>query len=374
MAVFDDFPARIRESLDDAAALCDALGLTQSPFLRQPRGLIVCCPWHEDRNPSCSVRREKDGTIAAVCFSCNGRGDALSLIGAVHGLSLKTSFKDVLRAGAEIAGLHDIIDALSANPSGTRPKVAYLPPRPKLPPEPERDFPPQNELGAVWTHSTVTAESAIVEKWLSGRGLDADEVDSFGLMRVLTDEAIRRCPTLARGMAYKGLSWFTTGHVALVPMYDVYGRFRSVRGCRVIDGDSPKRLPPGGFKGSGLVMADGRGVSMLRGELKPARVVIVEGEPDFLTWATRDVSDTATLGIVSGSWSPEMASRIPIGTSVVIRTDHDRAGNAYAADIARTLRGRFLFRTSPGALNVRNDRTETDPDFDDAREPDEATG
>jgi DNA primase len=49
-------------------------------------------------------------------------------------------------------------------------------------------------------------------------------------------------------------------------------------------------------------------------------------------------ADWCVLGIVSGSWTDELAQRVPAGTRVLIRTDADAAGDKYARRIAETLR------------------------------------
>jgi len=95
-----------------------------------------------------------------------------------------------------------------------------------------------------------------------------------------------------------------------------------------------------------MVMADEMGRAMLAGHRAPSTIVIVEGEPDFLSrcMVTGD-PDVAVLGIVSGSWSQAMADRLPVGARVVIRTDTDQAGDRYAAEIAATLMRRcFVYR------------------------------
>jgi len=85
---------------------------------------------------------------------------------------------------------------------------------------------------------------------------------------------------------------------------------------------------------------------MLRGEIKPYRVVIVEGEPDFLSRASvMNDAHGCTLGIVSGSWTKSFAERVPVGARVYLRTDVDAAGDRYAQEIESTLRRRaFLWR------------------------------
>jgi len=76
----------------------------------------------------------------------------------------------------------------------------------------------------------------------------------------------------------------------------------------------------------------------------PLRIVIVEGEPDFLTWSNKpsdaDEYAPAVIGVASGSWTINIANRIPAEATVVVRTHHDEAGDKYAAKIHETLVGR----------------------------------
>jgi hypothetical protein len=97
----------------------------------------------------------------------------------------------------------------------------------------------------------------------------------------------------------------------------------------------------------GAVMADPLGRLLLAGdpvEWWTNRTVIVnEGEPDWLTVSTfySDGEDApAVLGVVSGSWTPEIGARIPSGCRVVIRTHLDKAGDRYADEIRASLAGR----------------------------------
>jgi hypothetical protein len=76
--------------------------------------------------------------------------------------------------------------------------------------------------------------------------------------------------------------------------------------------------------------------------------VIREGVPDFLTWATRwgDAAEgaPAVIGFISGSWTPEIAGRVPSGTGVVIRAHADDAGAKYARHIAGSIDARCTVR------------------------------
>ncbi len=69
-------------------------------------------------------------------------------------------------------------------------------------------------------------------------------------------------------------------------------------------------------------------------------IIIAEGGPDYLTWCCNfgDTGFVAVFGIVGGSWSPEIAARIPPGSNVAIRTHDDPTGEAFRDLIYPTLR------------------------------------
>jgi DNA primase len=100
-----DEAKELRGRLLDPRLVCQALGIAKGAH-RQRGGLLVNCPAHADRTPSCSVRLGDDGTIAVRCFGCDFSGDVLSLIAAVRGLDLATQFERVLEEAAAIAGTH----------------------------------------------------------------------------------------------------------------------------------------------------------------------------------------------------------------------------------------------------------------------------
>ena len=141
---------------------------------------------------------------------------------------------------------------------------------------------------------------------------------------------------------------------------DRAGVLRSVRAMRVVEGDTPKRLPPSGHRASGLVLADPLARLVIEHAAvpswwpssKPLRLVVVEGEPDWLTWSTRysDADETApgVIGVVSGAWSKEIAERVPSGARVIVRTHDDKAGHKYAAAVIETLRARCDVRVMQG--------------------------
>ncbi len=99
-----DVVRELRRRLDDPARVVHALGLEKGAR-RQPRGVTVLCPWHDERTPSCSVRVADDGTIACRCHGCGATADVLGLVAAVHGLDPRREFRRVLETAAAIAGV-----------------------------------------------------------------------------------------------------------------------------------------------------------------------------------------------------------------------------------------------------------------------------
>jgi DNA primase len=341
-AARSDHAREIRYALTDVRRVCETLGLlaARGSFVRQHGGLIIRCPWHDDRSPSCSVRLGADGTIAIRCHACGATGDVLSLVAAARDLSIRTDFRQVLHEAASMAGLWDIVRELDSG-APSPPRAAA---RPAPAPIPDRDYPPKNEVDALWSACTPVAGDPEAASVLAQRALDPELVDGDHLARAIPLDA-----ALPRWAAYRGRPWIDTGHRLLVPMWDPSGELRTVRAWRVTAGDSPKRLPPGGYKAAGVVMADALGLAMLRGTADLRRIVVTEGESDFLTWAIRPKRvPTAVVGIVSGSFSPALAERFPFGALVIVRTDRDEAGDRYARELQHGLRRRcFLRRGGP---------------------------
>jgi len=366
-----DHAHEVRRALVNVAAVCEALGIARS---KSEHGKFTC-PRHG--GGSLSVRLGKDRTIQARCFGCDFAGDVFTLIAEALGLSVSRDFLDVLTEGARIGGLWAIVGDLEARAGGRVPRVDPTPrgpntaprtPSPATNPErnavasersdaqtSERPYPPPDEVRELWAGCVPVSDVAQVREYLEGRVIAPAGVEALDLARAIPDGAVLPRWASYRGNAPEARPWLAIGFRLVLPVYDAGGVVRSVRGWRVLEGDGPKRLPPSGYRAGGLVMADGAGVALLeRASLEgtDGRVVIVEGEPDFLTWATRfpDSAEAvpAVLGILSGSWTDEIAARIPDGARVIVRTHHDEAGNRYAAAVRGSIDRRCEVLRSKG--------------------------
>lgn len=319
---------RVKAALSDPVELCQTLGLLEGSQ-RQTGGVMVRCPKHREKTPSCSVTTGPDGTVRVKCFGCDWGTDALGLVGMVLGT---TSFPDTLGQAAALAGVSlqdDRETRPQAKPDGLAPRSEPRPAEPVA----SRDFPAATEVLGLWNSAAPVHADPDAALMLVKRAIDPSVVAELGLARVLTRDT--HLPAWAK---YRGASWLETGHRLLVPVYDSAGELRSVRAWRVTEGDSPKRLPPGGHSAAGLVLANARARALLQTPGLPCRVVFVEGEPDTLTWATR--TREPVFGVMSGGWTREHAAKIPLGSQFVIRTHHDEAGEKYARAIMDTLKGR----------------------------------
>lgn len=218
------------------------------------------------------------------------------------------------------------------------------------------------EVARLWEACAPVVEDADVAAWLTDprRGFDPGRIADRDLARALPPGL--NVPRWAR---FRGIPWNQGSWRCIFPAWGPTGRMESLR-ARSIDPDGPpgeKAAAAAAGEGSatGMVLAGGVGRMVLetgaapswwpKGE--PLRLVVTEGETDFLTWATRygdAVEDApAVLGLWSGSWTAEIAARIPDGSRVAVRTDDDDKGDRYAARVWRDLAGRCeLYRRPKG--------------------------
>jgi hypothetical protein len=339
-----DDAAGLRARLTDARALCTALDLFQGsggrkPHRAGPGGYLVRCPWCNGGKdtPPCSVTPGPDRTLRVKCFSCGEGGDALSLIAAAQGLDIRADFPAVLGEAARIAG--------AAPPVG--------PSRRRFVQETcSTSCPEEGEVSALWQNAYPIEADDEARAYLEGRAIDPGMVDLYDLARVLQTWA--SAPSWAR---CRGKSWTST-HRLILPVVDYLGAVRSLRAWRCSpqapDDDTPKRVAPAGKSLSGLILACPEARRMLAtgkapswaSKGRPLDVVITEGEPDFLTWASRvsdaDETPPVILGVVAGSWCDAIAARIPDGARVIVRTHQDPTGERYAAEVRESLAGRAV--------------------------------
>lgn len=318
--------AEIRLTLRDPVRVVRMLNLTKGA-LKNSQGLSVFCPVHSERTPSCSITVGREGTLSAHCFGCGWQGDLFALVAAVMGLDEKRDFREVMLATAELGGLNQIADELrSDKPRAERP----MPADPVA--GPEKEYPDPKEVADLWGTSTDVADDPDVARLLGRRYL----FPGPALARAARD-------TPQPWARFQGQPWALAGYRLILPLYAPNGTMASVRAWRVTEGDGPKRLPPAGRRSSGLVLANTAALRWMRAPSHPIKLVIAEGEPDFLS-ACEAWPEVPIVGIYSGAWTQDFADLVPLCSLVTIRTHDDEAGNKYASQIAKTLSKRAEVR------------------------------
>jgi hypothetical protein len=220
--------------------------------------------------------------------------------------------------------------------------------------------PPKEEADALWSSSVPVGSDPEVAGWFCYRYHSpsvCERIELWDLARAVpADLAL---PGWARSHCGP---WNRTGHRILFRLWDHTGQAVSLRARCVDPRGTPKSLAPSGFSVKGLVLADPLGVQLLSGVApdwwEPHEIIISEGEVDWATWASQqpdvDPQGPACFGATAGSWSQDLADRMPDGATIVLRVHHDLPGRHYAEQIARTLRGRCrLFRSLPDGEGVR---------------------
>lgn len=335
--------------LDEARAVpLEAVAAALDLALTDRGRALRPCPFCGQRTRH-RKRRDRRGAVGLApngqgwrCFQCDGSGDALDLVAVALGGSRlphlsRNQLADV-RAWYASRGWCDGESKEVERHAPVRVRVAAAPSAKRV-----TQRPPEQEVAALWSACRSVAEDDEVATWLTGRRFDPARVAERDLARALP----RSLDPLPRWAACLGRPW-TQEHRLLFPVYDDGGRMASLRARRLRD-EEPKSAAAaaGPGSGSGLVLADAVARTMLATGQAPAwwdgalRLFIAEGEPDFLVlaclWSDANEDAPGVLGVVSGAWTPEVAARVPNGTTVTVSTHADESGDGYARAAAATL-------------------------------------
>lgn len=238
--------------------------------------------------------------------------------------------------------------------------VPYVPARPRakpveLPPgfeNADADYAPIGEVEDLWDGCADVLVDHEAMDYLRFRSISLGlaDFDTGGVARALQPGPLPAWASMA------GRNWVETGHRLIVPLYSHHGAPRSVVARSVKRAPAIKSTGPA-FGRRGLVMAGPVAQAVLRLGVRggfharrPLEVLIFEGEIDFLTHAHLDAEDcradgthgfTAVFGIQAGSWTRDVAERLPNASVVRVKTHDDDAGRKYADQIEAALSRRM---------------------------------
>lgn len=272
----------IKRTLSEPWRVAELLGLTEGAK-RQATGLLVRCPVHNERNPSCSVTAA-DGTLRVKCFACPLSGDVFDLIAAARGLDRKRDFPAVVEAGRALAGI-----------------------APATTPPPKRQTSNPGQVAAWW--DALPPVDAECWDYLRSRGLEE------------ASDLCRYVPDIAPG----DLEWMgKSGYRLAQALRDAAGTVVAIQ-VRQITGHD--------FRIVGQASA---GVFGQVERLEAAKLVVIcEGFADTLAAITaQDAgSPSAVIGIAGTQATAALATMPLEGKRVLVAMDADAAGDKAAEAI-----------------------------------------
>jgi DNA primase len=326
-------PAELKRTLTDVPAICAALGLDRGARV-QPQGLLILCPWHDEKHASCSVRVGADGTVCVKCFACTASGDVLALIAQACGLDIRTQFALVLVEARRIAEhiaagpsshtqIHTSVD--KKNTSGARARVAEaLLAACPLAAAPE---------ACAYLQGRHLLDEALADGW---GALPAASTDIISVInKVVVSLGLELWEQSGFPSRRGGLPWME--HRLLIPWRDPAGHVATLqrRLLRPVgDDDEPYVFPRGG------AAAWPYGIELVTSADKSIDIAFVEGAMDALALRSlyrkhsveRLVLAVPGVANIRREWA-ELAR----GRTVHVAFDRDEAGDVAAIRFAAKL-------------------------------------
>ncbi len=311
----------------------------------QKNGKMAHCPdpshGRGDKNASLSFF---DGNEAWKCHACGSGGDAFNLWTLVHG----GGFKEALAGLADMYGV-DIGRkkrhlTVYRNPKHKQGKTAEKPSL-DLTPQPLPSIQARRFLDEIWGVVKDIPNTRNFTDWMSGRRIKPEVARELGwrdwqpAIREI-GEVWRRHSSQARedaGLERDGKPWYPLTATregkpgAFIPAFhpNAHGpigfRWRSFDPAA-----KPKTFSPFGSTpvfGLSLPPAPSAGLAWLSGAHKHQTVIIVEGEPDWLTAAQtwQSLAGILCLTNVSGGWPAQLTTFLDAAERVVCMV-HDVHG------------------------------------------------
>lgn len=286
------------------------------------------------------------------CIQCEVWGDAIDLVACRLFGAPYRDLHDGQRA--EVRGWF----LLDPNPAPKTPRWKRQKPANVAWENADAAYPPIREVEALWEASRPVSGDAQALGYLAYRGIAWEPLEEHDCVRVLPLDY--PCPEWAHLGHKNPRPWTRTGHRLIIPLYDWHGNPRSVIARSVERAPALKSVGALGQR-RGLVMAGTYGRQMLASGNHPAlhrmehfRLHVYEGEISFLRGIANGADDVlverfepaayrGAIGIFSGSFTRDIASRVPTGSVVHLRTDDDEQGRKYAQQIRMMLADRVKY-------------------------------
>ncbi len=313
---------RQEPGLSDPARVLRGLNLSTSH--RQKNGFFICCPFHKENTPSCSIQKV-DGVLLVHCLACHESGDVFKLIGAVRGLA---DFPRIIEEARSIAGLpatadddeHDEPDEPKQEARKVTTVVFHAIVRPLLHLGRLDDSPIARD-GTAYLRGRGLLDAAVADGWACFPSTASTRREWIKMLRETFDgRDIDGCG-FVRG---SGLTF--PDNRLVVPWRDPSGLVDTIQRRRLDGQASSKYVFP-----SGRAPQWPYGIERLASAPLDAPIVLVEGAVDVLARRILDMDQgkvRVVLGVPGGGWRKRWAE-YGKDRVVYVATDADEAGNRF---------------------------------------------
>lgn len=288
------------------------------------------CPIHKGDDPNWSINAE---TLLWQCHSHCGGGDIIKLWACIHN---GHDPRDKLRGAAWAEAVDDLAGCLGVaraadGDQSRRITTSHMASNEIV------IRPAQEGVDAFWASLDDIAASPAAIAWLQSRSIP---------LHVARDHCRWWAYDIA-GPAWAGWTtkdgqwraWRDSGNAMVFGMYAADGRMADCR-FRLAAASNGKWPPKSAGRSGGVTMANQAARSMLATGTMPAGkrdVVVCEGEPDYLSWCASVGDDAPVLGLVSGSVTDALISRIPAKARVMFDAHQDDAGGQYLQEFGHAM-------------------------------------
>ena len=158
-----------RELVDDLLKASDIVSVISSyiPVIQKGRSYLAICPFHDDKNPSLNISKEKQ---IFKCFSCGAGGNALTFVQKYE----KITFDEAVRKLAQISGFDDPRLSSERHEKHINPDIVPL-------------YKCINDLQLYYRYGLATEEGKIAKEYLNKRNISDEEAEKFGIGYALSD-------------------------------------------------------------------------------------------------------------------------------------------------------------------------------------------
>lgn len=137
--------------------------------MKKGRGYVALCPFHDDKDPSLSISKERQ---IFKCFVCNTGGNAIGFVQKYLGIS----YQDAIRRVAEIVGFND--ERLEKEKDEIKIDKIKQP-----------LFDTINDLQSLYQYCLNTSDGKNAQEYLQKRNIDKNQIKKYGIGYAFDDGA-----------------------------------------------------------------------------------------------------------------------------------------------------------------------------------------